>query len=158
MATNAAPKVTTADDWGGTDKKDGAGIHYPLLPSGVRVKLRLPDLPELIASDQLPNNLVDIAVKVAQGDKSVTIEAIKSQPAFYKFVVQHSVLAPEVTDDLYAKLPVEDKEMIVALATRQTDLDAEYKHLGGLESSERWRKFRGLEDIYEDVEGSPSSG
>lgn len=154
----ATQKVTTAAEWGGTDKKDGAGVHYPLLPSGVRVKLRLPDLAELIASDQLPNDLVDIAIKVAQNDKAVNLEAIKSQPAFYKFIIQHSVLAPEVTDALYPKLPVEDKEMIVALATRQTDLDAEYKHIGGLEKSERWRKFRGLDDIYEDVEDTSLGG
>jgi hypothetical protein len=148
------PKVATAEEWGGSAKKDGAGVHYPLLPSGVRVKFRIPDLPELIAAGNLPNELVDVAIKVAQGNKEVSREAIDQQPKFYRFVIENAVLEPPITDELYKKLPVEDKEMIVALATRQTDLDAEYHHLGGLDKSDRWRKFRGLDDLIADVEGA----
>lgn len=141
------PKVTTADQWGGTDKTPGLARHYVTLPSSAVVGIEIPDLAELIASGKLPNSLVDVAVEVAKGNTdTVTEEAIKEQPAFYKHVIQLTVKEPEVTDDLYAKLPTEDKEMLVEIATRQRDLDAEYKHIGGLHTSERWRKFRGLGD------------
>lgn len=145
------PQTTTAAEWGGSARKPGLGRHYVTLPSSAVVGIEIPDLPELIASGDLPNDLVDIAVKIAQGGADVseelTRDAITKQPEFYRFVVKLTVKEPAVNDELYDRLPFEDKEMIVALATRQRDIDALYQHIGGLHTSTRWRKFRGLDDI-----------
>lgn len=152
MSTTSKPKVTTADQWGGTAKDPGLKRHYITLPSSAVVGIEIPDLAELIASGKLPNSLVDIAIEVAKGNQAdITADAIKEQPAFYKHVVQLAVKEPEVTDDLYAKLPTEDKEMIVEIATRQRDVDAVYDHIGGLHKNDKWRKFRGLGRLDEDV-------
>lgn len=151
----AKPKVTTAAKWGGTDKDPGLKRHIITLPSGAVVGIEVPDLPELIASETFPNELVDVAIQVSAGGRGLsgetTREIIAQQPAFYKHVIQLMVKEPEVDDALYKKLPAEDKEMLVEIATRQRDLDAEYKHIGGLHTSERWKKFRGLEHLDEDV-------
>jgi hypothetical protein len=162
MATQGKQDIKTADDAG--DALDAAPVaqarpvvsgedwaaakrHYVVLPSGVTVGIEIPDLPELIAGGKLPNELIDIAVQVAQGNAAaVTRDAIEGQPEFYRHIVKLTVKEPKVSDTLYEKLPFEDKEMIVEIATRQRDLDALYQHIGGLHTSKRWATFRGLDD------------
>lgn len=153
------PKTVSAAQWGGTEKDPGLKRHYVTLPSGAVVGLEIPDLPTLIASGQLPNHLTEFAIKAAKGiargdEDSLTEEALKKQPEFYKYIIQEAMKEPVVDDKLYEKLPTEDKEMIVAIATRQIDMDAEYKHIGGLHTSARWRSFRGVLDLDSDVEGA----
>lgn len=147
-------KITSAEEWGGTDKKPGLGRHVITLPSSARVAIEIPDIAEMIAAGSLPNSLVDIAIEVAKGNQAnVTADAIKDQPEFYKYVIKQTVKEPEVTDALYAKLPTEDKEMLVEIATRNRDVDAVYDHIGGLHTNEKWRKFRGHADLDPDVDG-----
>lgn len=149
-APAAAPQpVATGDEWAAAKR------HYVVLPSGVTVGIEIPDLPELIAGGKLPNELIDIAVQVAQGNAAgVTREAIEGQPEFYRHIVKLTVKEPKVSDTLYDKLPFEDKEMIVEIATRQRDLDALYQHIGGLHTSRRWATFRGLDDGDEALAGA----
>lgn len=144
----APPKPTSKSAW----KK--AKRHYVTLPSGTVVGIELPDLPSLVKAGQIPNELVDVAIGVAQG-KKVTREDIVEQVDFYNKLAAMTTVEPEVTEEDFASgdLPFEDKEMIVEFATRQRDLDAVGHHLAGLETVKEFRNFRGLLNIDADLEG-----
>ena len=145
-------KRTTADTWGQQAE------HEIVLPSGATVLIRIPDLPAMIEAGEFPQHLIDAALGVAaKPHAKPTKEMIVQQREFTDALVKTTVLDPPVTDamlDHKKGIPFEDKEMIVEIATRQRDLDAEGNHIGGLEKSDKWRKFRGLEHLYEDVEGA----
>lgn len=142
-------KVATVAQW----KK--AKTHTVTLPSGVVVEIEIPDLPNLVKTGQIPNELVDVAISVANGRK-VTREDVVQQADFYNKLCALTVKSPAVSEEEFASgaIPFEDKEMLVEMATRQRDLDAVGHHLAGLESVKEWRNFRGLTYGYEDVEGS----
>jgi hypothetical protein len=129
-----------------------AASHYPLLPSGVRVGIRIPDLPALIEAGQIPQHLLDVALGLASGeDQKPSIELVKSQREFTDTLVALTVVEPKLSEADLAEIPFEDKDFIVAVATRQRDLDAEGEHLAGLTKSEKFRKFRRLGEFDEDV-------
>lgn len=141
-------KAVTLDQW------VDAASHYPTLPSGVRVGIRIPDLARLVETGQIPNHLVDVALGVASGEETKpSVDLIKQQREFTDLLVQATVVEPALDDDAVAKVPFEDKDMIVAFATRQRDLDAEGEHLAGLTKSEKFRRFRRLGEFHSDVEG-----
>lgn len=141
-------KPTSLANW----KK--AKRHTVTLPSAAVVEVELPDLPSLVKEGAIPNELVDVAIGVAQGRK-VTREDVKEQATFYNKLCAITVKVPEVTEEMFASgdLPAEDKEMLVELATRQRDLDALGHHLAGLEKSKDFRNFRGIVDIDADLSG-----
>lgn len=148
----AAPEVKTVSKaaW----KK--AGTHTIRLHSGVYVDIRIPDLPALIEAGHIPQNLLDAALGAvgASGEESKpTKELIVQQREFTDKLVQLTVVNPELSDEDVKDVPYEDKELLVAIATRQRDFDAEYKHIGGLDTSDSFRRFRGLTAGDEDVEG-----
>lgn len=132
-----------------------AAKHYPLCPSGVRVGLRIPDLPTLIVAGDIPQHLLDTAVGVASGeDVTPSIDLIKQQKEFTDTLVRLTVVEPKLTEEDLAEIPFEDKEFIVAVATRQRDIDAEGEHIAGLSSSEKFRRFRGLGEFDPSLEGA----
>lgn len=143
-----APKVATLASW----KK--AKTHPVTLNSGAVVEIQIPDLPSLVKTGTIPNELVDIAIGVASGAK-ITKEDIVKQADFYNKLCALTVVSPVVTEEQFASdvLPFEDKEMIVEFATRQRDLDAIGHHIGGLEKVKDFRTFRQLGSIYEGLEG-----
>lgn len=112
------------------------------------VEIELPNLPELVSAGEFPNHLVDAAIAVAQTDQKVTREAIVEQAEFYRHLVAKTVKSPEITPDDVKDLPFEDIELIVSLAMRQRDIDAVGKQIAGLDKSDDWRKFRGVDDVY----------
>lgn len=142
--------VTAASDWG------QAAFHLVTLPSGATCKIRIPDLPALIETGEIPQHLLDAALGVAaKPNKTPSKDLIIQQREFTDCLVMATVVEPELKEsDLDPKtgIPFQDKEMLVEIATRQRDLDAEGNHVGGLEKSEKWRKFRGLDSLYSDVE------
>lgn len=147
----AEQKAVSAAQWGKLKR------HYVTLPSSAVVGIELPDLPELIKAGKLPNHLVDVAIEAAKAQndpEKVTREQIEQQPEFYRLLIGLTVKEPEVDDTVYDKIPVEDREMVVEFATRARDVDAEYRHIGGLDKSESWRAFRNfaprLEDLADD--------
>jgi hypothetical protein len=148
MSTTDTTKPVTAAQW----KK--AKTHTITLPSASVVEIEIPDLPALVKAGQIPNELVDMAIKVAQGKKEVTREDIVQQADFYNKLCAISVKSPVVSEEDFANggIPFEDKEMIVELATRQRDIDAVGHHIAGLESVKEWRNFRGLTFGYEDMD------
>lgn len=121
-------------------------VHYPMLPSGSVVGMRIPDLPALVESGDIPNHLLDAALAAAGAgeDQTPSKEMIVKQREFTDILVEKSVVEPKVSADDAKNVPYEDKEMIVAIATRQRDLDAEGQHIAGLTKSEKFRRFRRL--------------
>jgi hypothetical protein len=125
-----------------------AGIHDVTLASGFKVKIKLPNLPELVRSGEFPNHLVDTAIKVASTpaeDQKITPEDVKAQAEFYCALVSFALVEPAVTPEDVKELPFEDIELLAALATRQRDLDALGHQIAGLDKNEDWRKFRGID-------------
>lgn len=143
MSDQEAPKPVSVSAW----KK--AAVHYPLMPSGVRIGIRIPDLPALIEAGQIPQNLLDAALGLAAGNEDLTPtkDLIVQQREFTDLLVQITVVEPKLTDADVKDVPFEDKELLVALATRRRDLDAEGEHIAGLSTSEKFRRFRRLAEF-----------
>jgi hypothetical protein len=161
MATAKTTTKTEATDVAGWK---AAAIHYPLLPSGVRVGLRVPDLAGMIETGQVPNHLLSAAVGLAKAQlddekKVPTPEELTENAAqdreFTDLLVLASVVDPVLTDEDVkpGAIPIEDKQFIVAIATRQRDLDAEGEHIAGLTKSEKFRRFRNLGEFDTSLEG-----
>ena len=133
------------------------GDHTVTLPSGARVGIRIPDLPTLIEAGDLPQTLLDAAIGYATGDAAdapPSKESIAQERQFRDKLVELTVTEPKLTEADVAKVPVEDKDLIVAFALRQSDLDAEGEHIGGLSKSDKFRKFRGLDSLDAFLEGA----
>lgn len=122
-----------------------AGAHAVVLNSGAVVKVRIPNLPQLVETGELPNDLIDVAIDLASGKEEVTTEHIKDQARFYRALISRTVVEPKITEDDVPDLPFEDVELLAELATRRRDIDAVGNHLGGLDASPKFRKFRGLD-------------
>lgn len=153
MATLNTPRKTVAKSDKLAWKK--ARVHHVVLPSGFEVDIEVLNLPMLVKTGYLPNELVQAAIGAIQAGK-LTTEAVSEQPEFFAKIVTKTVKNPELTEDDVNgddPIPFEDIEMLVEIATRQRDIDAVGNHLGGLHSVKAWRTFRGLDHVYEDVEG-----
>lgn len=133
-----------------------AAVHYPLCPSGSRVGIRVPDLPKLIEAGDIPQHLLEVALGVALSGEPVkpSKELIVQQREFTDTLVKLTVVEPALKDEDLPDVPYEDKEFLVAVATRQRDVDAEGEHIGGLSSSEKFRRFRGLGEFDPTLEGA----
>ena len=157
MSSTSKPKdanapVDSFDAWA------EAATHTILCPSGVRVGIRIPDLAALIEGGELPQHLLDAALKAAgqtpSGDeKKVTVEDVKREMEFTNFIVYKTVVKPDISLEQAARIPAEDKELIASIALRLRDYDAEYAHIGGLDTSEKFRRFRRLGEFDTSVEG-----
>lgn len=142
-----------------------AGTHTITLHSGAVVRIKLPDIAELIESGVIPQHLLETATRVASAAQSgvipeVTKEQVVQQKEFVNAVTIASLVEPKVTDETVTKVPVEDRELITQIATRSRDLDAVGDHIGGLHKVEKWRRFRGLGEFdtsMADFEGSGSA-
>lgn len=133
-------KVASLSDW----KKNKT--HTVTLPSGTAVEIQIPDLPGLVKAGTIPNELVEVAIAVSEGEKKVTRDDIIKQSDFYNALAALTVTKPTVTEEDFSNgaLPFEDKEMIVEFATRQRDIDAIGHHIGGLEKVRDWKSFRSI--------------
>lgn len=139
---------TTKTSW----KK--AAVHEGVtLPSGTVVSIKLPNLPLMMKTGQIPNSLISAAVSQENtGTPDISPEMIEQQWEFFAFLVSKTVVEPAVTEEEVADLPVEDIEMIVEFATRQRDIDAVYAHIGGIDKLESFQKFRDVSSSDEDLE------
>jgi hypothetical protein len=142
---------TTKTSW----KK--AAVHEGVtLPSGTVISIKLPNLPLMLKTGNIPNGLVDAAVEMqnaaANGNNEITKEMIEQQWDYYSFLVSKTVVEPQITIEEVAEIPAEDVEMIVEFALRQRDIDAVYAHIGGLDKLESFRQFRALPSGLEGLE------
>ena len=136
MATRK-PQNTTIDSW------KSRKTHEVTLPSGVQVTVQIPNLALLIKTGKLPNHLLEQALEL-QTKSKVTKEDLEDQYELFRQLVVLTVLEPALTPEDVDELPFEDVEMLVQFAMRERDTDAVYHHLGGLETVESFRDFRGL--------------
>ena len=134
---------TTKTSW----KK--AAVHEGVtLPSGTVVSIKLPNLGLMLKTGQIPNTLIDAAVKaqntVGSDSPEITREMIEDQWEFASFLVSKTVVEPAITQDEVEEIPAEDIEMLVEFATRQRDIDAVFRHISGLDQLESFRQFRSI--------------
>lgn len=147
-------------------KWKAAKRHDVTLPSSAEVTIELPDLAAMIKGGQVPNELLDVATKVGAGQKTGAEDDAAKQrellgqaSEFNAFLVAATVVDPAITKDevLAGDLPAEDVDLIVQIALRKTDFDAVGEHLGGLETVDSFRQFRGLDLSIENLLG-PQGG
>lgn len=152
-APEVTPAVATADAW-----KVAAG-HPVMLPSGITVRIKVLNLVAMAKTGTLPNELIKLAIPEVAGNEPEPMDETEAKSAlvklanFQSWVVAESVVEPTITESDVPALPTEDSEMIVAIATRQRDIDAVGKHIGGLDTNDDWRRFRGLTTGDEDLLG-----
>lgn len=126
------------------------------LPSGQVVDIRLPNLNKMLKAGEIPNPLADAAIEFANAqDQKVTREILENSFEFACWIVPRTVTAPEVTQEEVENddVPPEDLDMLAGFIARTLDTDAVGHHLGGLESNDAFRKFRGITDIDALLEG-----
>lgn len=136
-----APRKATTAAW----KKRAVHEGVTLL-SGVQVSIKLPNIPRLVEAGQIPNDLIEVAVKVAQGQRTDSEALMKQEAAFTRKLVSLVLVEPQVEESEVDDLPYEDAVMLVEIATRQRDLDALGHHIGGLHTQSDFRSFRALPD------------
>lgn len=134
-------KTTTKAAW-----KKAATHEGVRCPSGVLVDLRIPDLPALIEAGTIPQHLLEAAIGAAAPSAvdSPAADLIAKEREFTDVLVSLTVVNPSISEEDAREIPYEDKKMIVEIAMRQRDWDAEGEILGGLMLSEKFRRFRGL--------------
>jgi hypothetical protein len=143
------PKATTKAAW------TKAATHTVRCPSGVYVEIKIPDLPALIEAGTIPQHLLEAAIGAAAPSAvdTPTVDLIAKEREFTDVLVALTVVNPSITEEDARNLPYEDKEMIVGLAMRKRDWDAEGEVIGGLMTSEKFRRFRGLGEFDATLEG-----
>lgn len=132
----AQPKTSSKTAW------KQASAHSVTLPSGTVVKIKVPNLPALVKAGAVPNELIEVAVQQADPERKVTVEDIRAEADFNRFLVSVTLIDPKIEPEEVDDLPFEDVQLLIALATRQTDRDAVGHQLGGLELTEEWKSFR----------------
>lgn len=142
-AVKEETNVVSLSQW---EKK---GIHTITTHSGAVVKVRLPDLVELIETGVIPQHLLETATRVANAAQSgvvpeVNMEQLLQQRDFVNAVTVAALVEPKVTNENVNKVPIEDRELITQIATRARDRDAVGDHIGGLHENEKFRRFRGI--------------
>lgn len=150
-------KATTASGW----KK--AGLHTVVTHTGEIIKLKIPDLPRLIEAGEFPQHLLDAALSAAGEQTEVAestpksteelIERIKQQREFSDKLVELTVVEPKLTSADIPDIPFEDRDFVVSVALRLREFDAEGNQIAGLDRSQRFRTFRGIDGVGADVEG-----
>lgn len=145
------PKKTAAD-W----KK--RRVHEDVtLPSGAQVDITIPNLAQLIESGSLPNKLIPVAVSLQSANK-LSEDVLKDAWEFAKFIVPTMVVNPALEPADVDDIPYEDVELLIAFATRATDMDAVGKHLGGLHTVQSFRDLRGIFTTDPDLLGDEGGG
>lgn len=128
-----------------------AKVHEDVtLPSGFQVDITIPNLSALIKADALPNDLVEVATKVAVNQEPPP-DLFEQMDQLNTFLVSQTVVKPAVTPEEVNALPAEDIDMLVAFATRRTDIDAVGHQIAGLETIPSFRRFRGFDALDPDL-------
>lgn len=150
--TSTAPKPGNKSAW----KK--AGVHTVTLPSGFVAEIRIPNLAQMAKAGELDNDLLQYAIPGNRADETEekTPEQKKENLAkladFHAWLVSQTLVAPELTpEEVIPTVPTPDLEVLVELASRRRDMDATGHHIGGLEASAVFRKFRGIDGGDEDI-------
>lgn len=137
-----------------------AGVHTVTLPSGAVVDIRIPNLPQMAKNGELDNELLQYAVPNpdAEGDapEELTPEKKKENLTkladFHAWLVSTTLVDPKLApEEVSDTVPTPDLEVLVELASRRRDMDVVGHHIGGLEVSAEFRKFRGIDSGESDI-------
>lgn len=166
MAATDTRRRAAASSSNGKRTKEAWGkraVHVVTLPSGMDVKIRIPNLGLLLEGDALPQTLRNAALqemvdpisnRVARGAvvaaenespgepaPTVTLDDVRELYDLHKWLVVQTVIEPELELDDLHDLPQEDLEMLTQIATRERTTDAAGRSLG-TEPLSRWATFR----------------
>jgi hypothetical protein len=148
--TAAPPKTPSAvSRWKKLGKPQEVTLH-----SGMRIKIKVPDVPEMLRAGEVPNELI-AAVNEARDDVSPSgfdMEKVKDATDYMRWLVSVTVVeidegdgnfvAANLEPDDVPSLPVHDRDMILEFALRQRDRDAVGHQLYGMEKVSAWARFR----------------
>ena len=146
--------MTTKAEW------QNAKVHHVTLPSGMKVDITIPDLAAMAKAGELDNDLIQYAIpsasEVAAEPEELTPEQKKENLArladFHDWLVSITVVEPKLAPEEVANVvPTPDKEVLVELASRRRDMDVVGHHIGGLEASPAFRKFREIDSGESDI-------
>lgn len=136
----AAPKTNSAlARW----KRKGQAQEITL-HSGEKVKIKIPDVPEMLRAGEVPNELI-AAVQEARDDTSAggfDLDKVKEATDYMRWLVSVTVTDPVLTPEDVPELPVLDRDMILEFALRQRDRDSVGHQLYGMEKVSEWKSFR----------------
>lgn len=145
MSTKSKPRVTSKQAWLAAND---AGPHVAVLPSGVTVKIRIPDSSALLRSDALPERLRESALYFSShpdGPDELMRELViaasvrsdgPAQDAITRmiqtgneltpFVIADMVVEPSLSPDDVAegRVPELDVRMLLEFADRRRNVDA----------------------------------
>lgn len=140
MAAETKPQPSGKEAW------QARAIHEITCPSGMKVKIKLPNLSELILRDAIPSELLQRALEEVSGSgpagqaaaaltrgetpPTLPVETVKELMGLHHFLVLTAVAEPEIEEADLASLPEEDLELIRQIATRETDEDAAGVRIG----------------------------
>lgn len=135
-----------------------AGVHTVTLPSGAVVDIRIPNLAQMAKAGQLDNDLLAYAVPDQDTAEEPSPEEKKADLTkladFHAWLVSTTLVDPKLTpEEVIDTVPTPDLEVLVELASRRRDMDVVGHHIGGLEVSAEFRKFRGIDSGESDLLG-----
>lgn len=133
-----------------------SGVHTVTLPSGAVVDIRIPNLAQMAKAGELDNDLLSAAVPdgaaAAPGAEATELSVEEKRANltkladFHAWLVSITLVEPKLTpEEVIDTVPTPDIEVLVEFASRRRDIDATGHHIGGLEVSAEFRKFRGLD-------------
>ena len=133
-----------------------SGLHTITLHSGATIKIRYPNLALMMRTGLIPTHLRAIATKVAKGEVTPTgqtmigdgeptddaaFDEVVSVVQLMDEIIKHMVVEPELNQEDIDLMPPEDRDLLLAIANRERDVDAVGRRLG-VEPLDRWEKFR----------------
>ena len=148
----SAPSTGSAGDW------KSLALHRIQCPSGMWVRIRIPNLAALLETDAVPVHLVNIALRELVDPGSVPtapaeegegprfdLEMVKQMAELTRYLVLQAVVEPKLAEADLAEIPQEDVDMLIAIAQRMRVYDARGVRLGvePLARFELWRNKHG---------------
>src|SRR4051794_39581449 len=103
---STGPQVVTKDQW------EQLGVHTVTLPSGARVKIRIPDLTLLLASDSVPEDLRGVALhevsqamaeaqSISRGEmpapRELDFDQLRGMGNLHQYLISQTLVDPAMT-------------------------------------------------------------
>jgi hypothetical protein len=153
--TQGQPSNHTPDGIATAERWANAAVHTVHLPTGTRVRLRMPNLTEMIRNDAIPERLREFALReIITGSPleteqredgrvvpKIKWEDVKEVSEMYLHIVSAMLVEPAMSPDELRRVPAEDFDMLREFATRDRDRDARNVSLG-VEPISRWEEFQ----------------
>lgn len=144
-----------------------SGVHTITTYTGHTIRIKYPNLALMMRVGLVPTHLRAIAVKFARGEVNLASPALPTgedqpEPAadeaydelvlmveLLDLIVMEMVVEPKLTQEDVDEMPGEDRDLLLAIANRERDVDAVGRRLG-VELLSRWDTFRHGHNCAED--------